>query len=63
MSSDELLDAVLALSMQVLELMHGRELLHIQPIWSNNVCLEKEEIERKRGIGRGCVRGKERMVS
>lgn len=49
MSSDELLDAVLALSVQVLELMHGRELLHIQPIWSNNVCVRKKSRWREEG--------------
>ena len=37
MSSDELLDATLAFSVEVLELMHGRELLHVQTIGSDDV--------------------------
>ena len=36
-SSDELLDAILAFGVEVLELMHGRELLHVQTVGSDDV--------------------------
>ena len=36
-SSDELLDAILAFGVDVLELMHGRELLHVQTVGSDDV--------------------------
>lgn len=38
MPSDELLNATLALSVKVLKLVHGRELLYIEPIGSDDVC-------------------------
>lgn len=37
-SPDELLDPILALSMEVLKLVHGGELLHVEPVGSDNVC-------------------------
>lgn len=37
MAPHKLLDPSLALSMEVLELMHGGELLHIQPIGRHNI--------------------------
>lgn len=37
MSTDELLNTGLALGMQVLELVHGRELLYVEAIWSDDV--------------------------
>lgn len=37
MAPHKLLDSSLALSMEVLELMHGRELLHIQSIGRHNI--------------------------
>lgn len=36
-SPDELLNSILALSVEVLELMHGRELLYVEPIGSDDV--------------------------
>ena len=47
MTSDELLDTVLALGVQVLELMHGRELLHVQPVRGDYVCRVAGEKERE----------------
>lgn len=39
MSPDELLDSILALSVQVLKLVHGGELLHVEPVRSKDVCV------------------------
>lgn len=38
-SPDELLNSILALSVEVLKLMHGGELLYVEPIGSDNVCV------------------------
>jgi hypothetical protein len=61
-TSDELLDTVLALGVQVLELMHGRELLHVQPVRGDYVCGvvgEKEREGARERTGKG-ERTKER---
>lgn len=39
MSPDEFLNSILALSMEVLKLVHGRKLLDIEPIRSDDVCV------------------------
>lgn len=49
MSPDKLLNSILALSVEVLKLMHGGELLYIEPVRSDNVCTtgqgKKEEVK------------------
>lgn len=39
-SPDELLNPILALSVEVLELVHSGELLHVEPVRSDDVCLQ-----------------------
>lgn len=45
MSPDEFLNSILALSMEVLELVHGGELLNIEPVRSDDVCVSRWEKE------------------
>lgn len=43
MSPDKLLNSILALSVEVLKLMHGGELLYVEPVRSDNVCMAGQE--------------------
>lgn len=43
MSPDKLLNSILALSVEVLKLMHGGELLYIEPVRSDNICTTEQE--------------------
>lgn len=47
MSPDELLNSILALSVEVLKLVHGRELLYVEPVRSNYVCVSGQKRELK----------------
>lgn len=49
MSPDEFLNSILALSMEVLKLVHGRELLNIEPVRSDDVCVpwRKKELNNE----------------
>lgn len=48
-SSDKLLDAGLAGGVQVLKLMHGRELLHIQTVWGHHIWIINISIKTVNG--------------
>lgn len=43
MSSDKLLNSILALSVEVLKLVHGGELLYVEPVRSDDVCTSGQE--------------------
>lgn len=43
MSPDEFLNSILALSMEVLKLVHGGELLNIEPVRGDDVCVPWEK--------------------
>lgn len=43
MSPDELLDSVLALSVEVLKLVHGGELLDVEAVGSDDVCVSRRK--------------------
>lgn len=45
MSPDEFLNSILALSMEVLKLVHGGELLNIEPVRSDDVCVQGRKKE------------------
>lgn len=43
MSPDKLLNSILALSVEVLKLVHGGELLYVEPVRSDNVYAAGQE--------------------